>query len=118
MRLMMIAAAALLFAVGADGRGAAAGQDIAPVIRPGEPWLDTNGELIQAHGGGIIKEGDTWYWFGEDRGGIPPGQKPAKRSVACYASKDLVNWTFRNRVLETEAPEPRSEEHTSELQSH
>ena len=23
---------------------------------------------IQAHGGGILKFGDTYYWFGEDRG--------------------------------------------------
>lgn len=89
MRLMMIAAAALLFAVGADGRGAAAGQDIAPVIRPGEPWLDTNGELIQAHGGGIIKHNGLYYWFGEDR---TQTNDPDKRYVGCYSSRDLMRW--------------------------
>jgi len=30
-------------------------------------WLDTKGNLIQAHGGGILKRGDTYYWYGEDK---------------------------------------------------
>ena len=34
---------------------------------PGETWPDDRGRHIQAHGGGILKEGDTFYWFGEDR---------------------------------------------------
>ena len=38
-----------------------------PVIHPGELWPDDRGRHIQAHGGGIIKLGDTYYWFGEDR---------------------------------------------------
>ena len=28
---------------------------------------DDRGRHIQAHGGGIIRLGDTFYWFGEDR---------------------------------------------------
>ncbi len=36
-------------------------------IRPGEIWPDDRGRHIQAHGGGILKVGDTYYWFGEDR---------------------------------------------------
>ena len=36
-------------------------------IQPGEIWPDNRGQHVQAHGGGIIKVGDTFYWFGEDR---------------------------------------------------
>jgi hypothetical protein len=65
-------------------------------IRPGLAWPDNRGRHIQAHGGGVIKLGDTWYWFGEDRS---RENSPAKRYVACYASNDLANWEFRNQVL-------------------
>jgi hypothetical protein len=65
-------------------------------IKPGELWLDDRGQHIQAHGGGIIKLGDTHYWFGEDRS---QGLDRSKRYVSCYASTDLAHWTFRNQVL-------------------
>ena len=67
-------------------------------IRPGEVWPDDRGKHIQAHGGGILKFGDTYYWFGEDRSA---DNKPGMRYVACYASKDLANWTFRRQVIAT-----------------
>ena len=73
-----------------------------PTIKPGELWPDDRGQHIQAHGGGIIKHGDTYYWFGEDRG---QGRDPARRYVACYSSRDLVNWKFRNQVLKLSDPE-------------
>ena len=36
-------------------------------IRPGQVWLDTNGNRIQAHGGAILAAGDTFYWYGENK---------------------------------------------------
>src|SRR5262245_27617130 len=71
-------------------------------IRPGEVWPDDRGKHIQAHGGGILKVGDTYYWFGEDRG---QGNERGKRYVSCYSSKDLAHWTFRNHVLRQADPE-------------
>jgi hypothetical protein len=71
-------------------------------IKPGEIWLDNRGQHIQAHGGGLLKIGDTYYWFGEDR---TQGLDPDKKFVSCYSSKDLVNWTFRNQVLKQSDPE-------------
>ncbi len=65
------------------------------IIRPGEVWPDSNGKHIQAHGGGIIKLKDTWYWFGEDRS---KDNNPDRRYVGCYSSKDLTNWTFRKQI--------------------
>ncbi len=73
-----------------------------PVIKPGEIWPDDKGNHIQAHGGGIIKRGHTYYWFGEDRG---RDLDPKMRYVSCYSSKDLVNWRFRNRVIRLYDPE-------------
>ena len=65
-------------------------------IRPGLRWLDDRGRHIQAHGGAVIKVGDLWYWFGEDRS---PDNDPDRQYVACYASRDLVHWQFRNQVV-------------------
>ena len=64
-------------------------------IKPGEIWPDDRGMHVQAHGGGIIKLGDAYYWFGEDRS---QGLDRAFRYVACYSSKDLAHWTFRKQV--------------------
>jgi len=72
------------------------------LIRPGEVWPDDRGRHIQAHGGGILKLVDTWYWFGEDRG---QGLDPAHRYVACYSSTDLAHWTFRNQVMKQANPD-------------
>ncbi len=71
-------------------------------IKPGEVWLDDRGQHIQAHGGGIIKVGDSYYWFGEDRS---RDNERGKRYVSCYASKDLANWKFRNQVMKLANPE-------------
>jgi hypothetical protein len=73
-----------------------------PSIKPGEIWPDDRGQHIQAHGGGIIKLDDTYYWFGEDR---TPGLDRSRKYVACYSSIDLMRWTFRNQVLKQDDPE-------------
>ena len=71
-------------------------------IKPGAVWPDDRGQHIQAHGGGILKVGDTYYWFGEDR---TRGMDPSRRYVSCYSSKDLAHWTFRNQVVKLTDPE-------------
>ena len=58
-------------------------------IRSGELWLDDSGRHINAHGGGIMKHGDTYYWFGEHKS---RRTSDALVGVMCYASEDLVNW--------------------------
>jgi hypothetical protein len=71
-------------------------------IHPGEVWPDNNGKHIQAHGGGIIKMGKTYYWYGEERS---QGLDTNFRYVSCYSSKDLVNWTFKGDVLKMSDPD-------------
>lgn len=73
-----------------------------PVISPGEPWLDTHGNRIQAHSVGITYWNGLYYWFGEDRSQT---NDPDKRYVACYSSWDLVHWKFRRQVLVLSDPE-------------
>ncbi len=97
----------LVAVVAASPLAAAAKQEFPPrrSIVPAAIWPDDRGHHIQAHGGGILKLGDTYYWFGEDRGGEVTPVKPLERKVSCYASKDLLNWEFRNQVVRGGPPE-------------
>ena len=72
-----------------------AGTSATGVIKPGAPWVDDQGHQIQAHGGGIIKIGKLYYWFGEYRG---RDVEPGYRYVGCYSSPDLAHWTYRNKI--------------------
>ena len=73
-----------------------------PLIKPGEIWPDDRGQRVQAHGGGILKLGDVFYWFGEDRS---MGNSRSNRYVACYSSTNLAQWTFRRQVVKLADPE-------------
>ena len=35
----------------------------------GSTWYDTDGELIQAHGGMILEHEGMYYWYGENKNG-------------------------------------------------
>lgn len=69
-----------------------AGYDGVPV---GQPWLDTDGRHIQAHGGGFLEHDGWYYWVGENK----EHDKSSFLSVNLYRSKDLLNWEFVNRIL-------------------
>ncbi len=73
-------------------------------FRPGQPWLDSDGRPIQAHGGGILRVGDTWYWYGENKGAeTTVNSRGTARTpligVSCYSSTDLYNWKHEGIVL-------------------
>jgi hypothetical protein len=83
-------------APGADsGAGAPTSASSSVTIRNGGFWNDSAGKRIEAHGGGFLQVGDTWYWFGEDKSANGAGFK----AVNCYASKDLGSWTFRKAII-------------------
>lgn len=65
---------------------------------PGEPWLDNNGQHINAHGGGILFENGTYYWYGEHKTEGEQGNV-ANVGVHCYSSSDLYNWKDEGIVL-------------------
>ena len=58
-------------------------------IASGEVWRDMDGELINAHGGGILFHEGKYYWFGEHR---PATGFVTEKGIACYSSTDLLNW--------------------------
>jgi hypothetical protein len=72
------------------------------IIHPGEVWPDNQGNHIQAHGGGITKIKNIYYWYGESRA---KDLDPNRRFVSCYSSKDLINWEFKGNVLEMTNPD-------------
>lgn len=78
--------------------GAAAVARAAPAVPsprdaffPGEIWPDNNGRHINAHGGGVLRHGDRWWWFGEHKIAGEAGNR-AHVGVHCYSSTDLYNW--------------------------
>ena len=63
-------------------------------VTNGVQFTDTSGNPLHAHGGGMIKVGSYYYWFGENR-----NDNNTFRYVSVYRSTDLRNWEFRNNVL-------------------
>ena len=96
--------------VSADGRSVSPGE-----IIPGAVWLDTDGKPIQAHGGGVLFEKGTYYWFGEnkDAPNEAPGKVPLARieaiGISCYSSRDLVHWKNEGVVLRAIAKDPTND---------
>jgi ricin-type beta-trefoil lectin protein/glycosyl hydrolase family 43 len=67
----------------------------APVtVVNGTQFTDTSGAIVQAHGGGVLKVGSYYYWFGENR-----NADNTFKAVSVYRSTDLRTWEFRNNVL-------------------
>lgn len=74
---------------------------------PGEVWKDTDGNPINAHGGGLLYHNGTYYWYGEYKKGktvLPEWAtwecyRTDVTGVGCYSSKDLLNWKFEGIVL-------------------
>ncbi len=105
--------------VARDGSVEAPGADVAPAdaapkdtntgtdamaatvtFKNGAFWNDTTGTHIQAHGSGFLKVGDTYYWVGEDKT-TNTGGTGNFYAVSLYASKDLVTWEHRNKIITT-----------------
>ncbi|NLD47721.1 MAG: hypothetical protein GX660_11055, partial [Clostridiaceae bacterium] len=63
-------------------------------ITNGIQFKDTAGNVIHAHGGGMINYGGYYYWYGEYR-----DSSNYFLGVRCYRSADLVNWEYRGEVL-------------------
>ena len=73
-------------------------QSRADEIRPGELWYDTSGHVINAHGGGVMYDKGTYWWYGEHKVYGPQGNC-AHVGVHVYSSTDLVRWDDRGIAL-------------------
>ncbi len=79
-------------------------------FRPGQVWLDTNGNRIQAHGGSVMYVDGTYYWYGENKEKTNGEDGIWTWGVRCYASKDLYNWEDQGLIIP-----PNLEDETSGL---
>ncbi|KAJ3673956.1 hypothetical protein LUZ60_005948 [Juncus effusus] len=90
---------------------------------PGSVWLDTDGNPIQAHGGGILydEKSEVYYWYGENKDGPTylAHQNGAARvdiiGVSCYSSKDLNSWKNEGIVLKGEERDETHDLHKSNV---
>lgn len=67
-------------------------------LKVGELWIDTNGEVINAHGGGILEYQGKYYWYGEHRD-AGKKQYATWQGVRCYSSDDLIQWRNEGIVM-------------------
>ena len=86
---------------GTSSCGAAAGSDPVGVfngaLATGITFKDTDGNVVNTHGGGIIQVCDTFYMHGLY---FPPGPTPNDfNGVSMYSSKDLATWKNEGIVL-------------------
>lgn len=65
------------------------------VIHNGVPWFDEQGNIINAHGACIVKDGGRYWLFGEYKS----DKSNAFLGFGCYSSTNLVNWKFERVVL-------------------
>ncbi|MCI5663176.1 MAG: glycoside hydrolase family 43 protein [Mediterranea sp.] len=65
-------------------------------IRSGEIWPDTEGNHINAHGGGVMYHEGTYYWYGEHKSDTTCN---AMVGVMCYSSTNLTDWKNEGVVL-------------------
>lgn len=77
-------------------------------IRPGSIFLDTDGNPINAHGGGFLFHNNIYYWYGEIKNGhtyLPKANAPWFGTrvdlvgISCYSSQDLIDWKYLGNVL-------------------
>lgn len=97
---------------------------ISKMIVSGEKWLDREGNMINAHGGGVLYHEGTYYWYGEYKGDstywnpkVPSWEcyRTEAGGVSCYSSQNLVDWKFEGIVLPSEQKDTTSELHFSNV---
>ncbi|MFE1665742.1 family 43 glycosylhydrolase [Microbacterium sp. P02] len=86
----------------------------ARTIRPGQTWLDTNGNRIQAHGGSIFHQDGVFTWYGENKEHTTPGSGNWHWGVRAYTSSDLVNWEDRGLIIPPVLDDPDSPLHPAQ----
>ncbi len=77
-------------------------------ICPGQPWLDTKGERIQAHGGAVYYEDGVYYWYGENKEHTDGRNGIWTWGLKIYASADLMNWEDKGFLIPPVLEDPNS----------
>ena len=82
--------AVLLFAVSMAMQGQ---EENWTTIRNGIEWTDTEGYIVQAHGGNFLEHGGRWYLIGEDR------SRSWNPDVNLYSTADFQTWKFEGKII-------------------
>lgn len=80
-------------------------------FKPGQTWLDTDGNRIQAHAGYIIYVDETFYWYGENKEKSQSEYDIWHWGVRLYSSKDLYNWKNEGIIMLPQPNDPESPLH-------
>jgi len=95
-------------AAAGDGAGGSGGAScsgpigtISGELAAGVAFMDTDGQRVNAHGGGIIREGDTYYLHGEMFSSTSTDNDFIGFSM--YSSKDLATWKNEGVILPQQA---------------
>ena len=73
-------------------------------FRPGQPWPDTQGTHLNAHGFCVLDFGGRHYWYGSHKIAGKTESEKNEAGVCCYVSDDLLNWQNAGLVLDVFAP--------------
>ena len=84
-------------------------------IHPGQPWLDTDGKRIQAHGGSVMYWQGHYYWYGENKEKTDGESGIWHWGVRCYRSDDLMNWEDCGLIIPPDIDHPDSPLHPSSM---
>jgi len=93
-------------------------------IHPGQVWNDTEGNPINAHGGGALVYAGVYYWYGEFKTGttyLPDcnkswgGTRVDVAGVSCYSSTNLCDWKNEGIVLPAVPGDTNSDLHPAKV---
>ena len=73
-------------------------------FHPGQPWPDTDGVHLNAHGFCLLDFGGRHYWYGSHKIAGKTEAEKNEAGVRCYVSDDLLNWQNVGLVLSVFAP--------------
>lgn len=68
-------------------------------FRPGQPWPDSRGVHINAHGFCVLDFEGRHYWYGAHKIEGRTEDEKNEAGVRCYVSDDLMNWRDQGLVL-------------------
>lgn len=78
-------------------------------FRPGQPWVDKRGALINAHGYCVIDFKGRHYWYGAHKIEGKTEDEKNEAGIRCYVSDDLMNWEDKGLVLSVFAPDAHAD---------
>ena len=102
--LLWAGAVATALSIGGIGLCAESAPQRNTHFRPGQPWPDTQGTHLNAHGFGIVDFGGRHYWYGAHKIAGKTESEKNEAGVRCYVSDDLLNWQDAGLVLDVFAP--------------